>query len=115
MCAFVQWCFITRSFSQTVRDGMTVGQERLQKMSMVGHDSTEKSIVSFISKYVATRNLLCHVSRSARNYCVPYFGFREEWVPISMRSEMISNTTEQLHSPRSDKEKKNRQTKNCIQ
>jgi len=75
-------------------------------MSMVGHDSTEKSIVSFISKYVATRNLLYHVSRSARNYCALYFGFREEWVPISMRSEMISNTTEQLHSPRSDKEKK---------
>jgi len=39
-----------RSFSQTVRDGVTVGQERLQNMSMVGHDSTEKSIVSFISK-----------------------------------------------------------------
>jgi len=28
-----------RSFSQTVRDGMTVGQERLQNMSMVGHVS----------------------------------------------------------------------------
>jgi len=28
MCAFVQQCLIMRSFSQTVRDGMTVGQKR---------------------------------------------------------------------------------------
>ena len=49
-----------RSFSQTVRDGVTVGQERLQNMSMVGHDSTEKSIVSFISK-TELRMLNCTV------------------------------------------------------
>ena len=28
---------------------MTVGQERLYNMSIVGHDSTEKSIVNFVS------------------------------------------------------------------
>jgi len=33
---------IKRSFSQTVRDRMTVGQKRLQSMSLVSHDSTEK-------------------------------------------------------------------------
>ena len=29
MCAFVQWFLIMRSFSQTVRVGVTVGQDRL--------------------------------------------------------------------------------------
>jgi len=53
-----------RSFSQTVRDGMTVGQKRLLNMSLVSHDSAEKNIVSFISKITVCWHFTAAVFKS---------------------------------------------------